>query len=229
MSNAVEGKAIVTYMIGDNEIKLSPKIVQEFIAGTESNITLQEFKLFAELCKVHKLNPFLKEAYCIKYGSAPATIVVSKDAIVKRAVNNPNYSGKESGIIVCDAQGVVKERQGCFVAPGETLLGGWCKVYRKDWEYPEFVSVSLQEVQQRKKDGSVNSMWESKSATMVEKVAKVRALREAFVDDLGGMFEADEMGINIPDNTYDSHNIIDQYEPGEDEIIDVKNASLDDF
>ena len=30
---------------------------------------------------------------------------------------------------------------------------------------------------------------------MVEKVAKVRALRETFIEELGGMYEADEMEI----------------------------------
>ena len=34
---------------------------------------------------------------------------------------------------------------------------------------------------------------------MIEKVAKVRALRETFVEDLGGMYDADEMDIDLPD------------------------------
>lgn len=34
---------------------------------------------------------------------------------------------------------------------------------------------------------------------MIEKVAKVRALREAFVEDLGGMYEADEMNVDLPE------------------------------
>ena len=33
---------------------------------------------------------------------------------------------------------------------------------------------------------------------MVEKVAKVRALRETFVEDLGGMYEEEEMDIRQP-------------------------------
>lgn len=33
---------------------------------------------------------------------------------------------------------------------------------------------------------------------MVEKVAKVRALRETFVEDLGGMYEAEEIQQEIP-------------------------------
>ena len=61
---------------------------------------------------------------------------------------------------------------------------------------------------------------------MVEKVAKVRALRETFVDDLGGMYEAEEMGINI-DNAAEHDvvkepEIIQQNEPIEEQqTIDV--------
>ena len=58
---------MVKYEIDGQEIKLTPKIVQEYIVGSEVQITNQEFKLFTELCKVRKLNPFLREAYLIKY------------------------------------------------------------------------------------------------------------------------------------------------------------------
>ena len=34
---------------------------------------------------------------------------------------------------------------------------------------------------------------------MVEKVAKVRALRETFVEDLGGMYEAEEVEQDLPE------------------------------
>lgn len=34
---------------------------------------------------------------------------------------------------------------------------------------------------------------------MIEKVAKVRALREAFVEDLAGMYEAEEMNVDLPE------------------------------
>lgn len=200
MSNDEQKSLAVIYHIGENEIKLTPKIVQDYIVGSGAAITLQEFKLFTELCKVQKLNPFLKEAYCIKYGSEPATIVVGKDVIVKRAVLHPMYDGKETGVIVMDASGNTTERQGCFVSPSETLVGGWAKVHRKDRTHPEYMSVSLDEVKAKKKDGTTNTNWSNKAATMVEKVAKVRALREAFVDELGGMYEATEMGVAYDDD-----------------------------
>ena len=50
----------------------------------------------------------------------------------------------------------------------------------------------------RKKDGSLNGQWSSKPATMIRKVAQVQALREAFPDTLGGLYTADEQGVDEP-------------------------------
>lgn len=202
MSNESKDKVqglVVKFEVEGQEIKLTKQIVQEYIVGTEAPITNQEFKLFTELCKVRKLNPFLREAYLIKYkAGTPAQLVVGKDAILKRAVLNPNYDGMECGIIVQKEDGSIEERQGTFKLGTEQLVGGWARVFRKDWTHPTYSSVSFNEVAQRKNDGSLNSNWSTKGATMVEKVAKVRALRETFVEDLAGMYEAEEIQQDIP-------------------------------
>ena len=209
------GELLVKYEVDGNEVKLTPSTVQEYIVGSNNpKITMPEFKFFTELCKARKLNPFLKEAYCIKYGNEPAAIVVGKDAILKRAILNHSYNGMESGVIVLTEDGEIKERQGTFKLDDEQLVGGWARVYRKDWEHPIYVSVSFSEVAQKKKDGSLNSNWRTKGATMVEKVAKVRALRETFIEDLGGMYEAEEMNIELPREDV----IIDQPEPETQEV-----------
>mgnify|MGYP003367150214 FL=1 len=202
MSNESKDKVqdlVVKFDVEGQEVKLTKQIVQEYIVGTEVPITNQEFKLFTELCKVRKLNPFLREAYLIKYkAGTPAQLVVGKDAILKRAVLNPNYDGMECGIIVQKEDGSIEERQGTFKLGTEQLVGGWARVFRKDWTHPIYSSVSFNEVAQRKNDGSLNSNWSTKGATMVEKVAKVRALRETFVEDLAGMYEAEEIQQDIP-------------------------------
>lgn len=190
---------VVKYEIDGQEIKLTPSIVQEYIVGTTAKITMPEFKLFTELCKVRKLNPFLREAYLIKYSEKqPASIVVGKDAILKRAVLNEQYDGMKSGIIVSNENMEVIERKGTFKLPSETLVGGWAEVFRKDWKNSIYCSVSLEESIQKKNDGTPNSNWTKQPATMIEKVAKVRALREAFVEDLAGMYEAEEMNVDLP-------------------------------
>lgn len=213
-TNENKNELSVIYEVEGETIRLTPSIVQNYIVGTDAQITLPEFKFFTSLCKARGLNPFLKEAYCIKFGNQPAQIVVGKDAILKRAIRNPNYDGLESGVIVkVNETGEIIERKGTFYdVETEKLVGGWAKVYRKDWKHPTYCSVSFAEVAQKKSGGMLNSNWASKGATMVEKVAKVRALRESFVDDLGGMYDAEEMGVNI-DNTPEPT------EPNEPEII----------
>ena len=183
----------VLYSIGDNEIRLTPNIVQNYIVGNDSKITLPEFKFFTELCRARKLNPFLKEAYCIKYGNQPAQIVVGKDVFLKRADAHPQYNGKETGVIIQTEAGEIVERHGCFVSANETLIGGWAKVYRKDREHPEYMSVSFDEAAGRKSNGELNSSWKRQGATMIEKVAKVRALREAFIEEFQGMYVEEEL------------------------------------
>ena len=71
-------------------------------------------------------------------------------------------------------------------------------MFRKDWDNSIYCSVSLSEAIQKKGNGEPNSNWSKQPATMIEKVAKVRALREAFVEDLGGMYEAEEMNVELP-------------------------------
>lgn len=206
MSNEKEKNELtVEYEVEGQKIKLTPSIVQQYIVGTNAKITLQEFKLFTELCKVRKLNPFLREAYLIKYKEGtPAQLVVGKDAILKRAVLNPNYDGIESGIIIKKEDGTIEERQGTFKLEEEELVGGWARVFRKDWTHPTYSSVSFNEVAQKTGQGQLNSNWANKGATMVEKVAKVRALRETFVEDLSGMYEAEEVEQELPVDTVET-------------------------
>lgn len=229
MSNTKETKQELTvvYEADGETITLTPSIVQNYIVGTDAKITLPEFKFFTSLCKARGLNPFLKEAYCIKYGKNPAQIVVGKDAVLKRAIKNPNYDGMESGVIVqVKETGEITERKGTFYLRDiENLVGGWAKVFRKDWQHPTYCSVSFDEVAQKKSDGSLNANWSGKGATMVEKVAKVRALRETFVEELGGMYEAEEMGVDFPNETApQKQEIIQQDEPIEVDATPVENV-----
>lgn len=187
MSNDV----VVKFNAGDEEVKLSRKIVQEYLTNG-APVTMPEFKMFTELCRTRKLNPFLKEAYIIKFGNQAAQIVVGKDAILKRAINHKDFNGREQGVIVLTTDGKVERRKGTFKLQDEELLGGWAKVYRKNWDFPTEITVSFDEVKQTKKDGSPNSNWATKGATMVEKVALVRALRETFAEELGGMIDESE-------------------------------------
>lgn len=223
----------VIYEVDGQEVKLSPKIVQKYIVG-EQAITEQEYKFFVELCKARNLNPFLKEAYLIKFKKdTPAQLVVGKDAILKKAIRHPKFDGREQGIIIQTESGEVVERKGTFKLKTETLVGGWAKAYRKDWSRPVEITVSFDEVAQRKNDGSLNSNWANKSATMVEKVALVRALRECFCEELGGMIDEDEVWEekDLSKSRVNQDEVIEQKEPEFTDVIEgaVEEVGLNDL
>ena len=44
--------------------------------------TQQEILMFLELCKAQKLNPFIRDAYLVKYGDQAANIIVGKDVFL---------------------------------------------------------------------------------------------------------------------------------------------------
>ena len=189
MSNALQ---LATYTLEGGQV-LSATTVKNYIAP---GATDQEILYFIELCKAQKLNPFVRDAYLVKYGNQPAQIIVGKDVFLKKAGENPNFNGLKAGIVVVDKNGDVKEREGSLKVPGDELIGGWCEVYLKNREYPTKCLVSLDEYIQKKKDGTVNSMWSSKPCTMIRKVAQSQALREAFPNELRGLYEKEEMGID---------------------------------
>jgi len=178
------------------EISLSSNIVKNYLVNGNGAVTDQEVKLFIALCSAQKLNPFIKEAYLIKYGSnQPAAMVVSKDVLQKRAEKHPQYNGKKAGIIVLSSTGEILHREGGFyLRESEKIVGGWCEVYRKDREIAERVEVNLDEYIGTKTDGSPNGQWAKRPATMIRKVAVAQALRETFTQDLQGMYSAEEFG-----------------------------------
>lgn len=197
------GKNEVIIRSNGSEFTLTPETVKNYlVSGDKDRVTMQEVVMFMNLCKFNGLNPWLREAYLIKFGSEPATIVASKEAFTKRAEGNPQFNGCEAGIIVLDGDsGDVIYRKGSLKLPDETLVGGYAEVWRKDREHSYRSEVSFDEYAGRKKDGSLNRQWASKPATMIRKVALVQALREAFPGTLDGMYAPEERGVEEPIDT----------------------------
>lgn len=209
----------VKYKIGDNEIKLTPSIVQNYILDKNSGkVTPSEFKTFCEICKTKLLNPFTREVFLIKFGNSPAQIVVSKQIILKRAVSNPKFDGLNSGIYVKTKDGVMEQRKGGILTQDEELLGAWAEVYRKGWKNPLFCSFSISEIRKSK-----NPMWLSMPCTMSIKTAICRACRDAFPEDLGGMYETDEI---LDDNYFNEETGFDAQSSLEESKNNLESESL---
>ena len=78
-SNALQ---LATYTLEGGQV-LNAETVKNYLVSGNGNITDQETMMFIELCKAQKLNPFIREAYLIKFGNSPANIVVGKDVFDK--------------------------------------------------------------------------------------------------------------------------------------------------
>jgi len=185
-------KGACSFQVAGQDVKLSYQIVRDFLTKGNGSVTDQDLTQFISLCKYNQLNPFLNEAYLVKFGSAPAQIIVSKEAFLKRADACPDYDGMQGGVIVQHGE-EIKELEGCFIKSGEKLVGGWAKIYRKDKKYPIVARVNLEEYDKKQ------SIWNDKKSTMIAKVAKVQALREAFPAQLGAMYTREEQIIQDAD------------------------------
>ena len=77
-----------------------------------------------------------------------------------------------------------------IVYEDEKLVGGWAKAYRKDRSRPFYEEVKLSEYDTKK------SLWATKPATMIRKVALVHALRESFPATFGSLYDESEVPVD---------------------------------
>ena len=189
----------ITFKANGEDVKLSPKMIKDYLVAGNGQVTDQEVVMFLSLCKFQHLNPFTRDAYLIKYGTSPATVVVGKDVLLKRAMRSEKFGGLSAGVIVVNTNGEVEEREGTFVLPEENLVGGWAKVLIKGYDLPFYSSVSMKEYSTGK------SNWLTKPATMIRKVAMAQALREAFPEEMSALYDQAEMGeIKVDSKSEDS-------------------------
>lgn len=203
------------FEVNGEEVKLTGKMVKSFLTSGNGDVSDQELVMFINLCKYQKLNPFLKEAYLVKFGSKDAQIIVSKEAFMKRAEAHPQYAGFEAGIIV-ERESALVEIEGAIKLEKDMIVGGWAKVFRKDRERPVSVKIAFQEFSKGQ------STWNSMPLTMIRKTAIVNAMREAFPDNLGAMYTEEEAGQNQPRQ-------VDPIDDVQKEIEDNANQQIIDF
>lgn len=133
-------------------------------------LTNAEFALFAEMCRATGLNPALKEIWAIKAGGR-LQLMTGINGFLKIANAHPQFDGME----------VTLEWD------GKQLVSSTVKVYRKDRRFPSVATAYLAEY------GKGTPIWKSMPSIMLSKCAKSLALREAFVNELGGLYTQEEM------------------------------------
>lgn len=196
-------QGIVRYTASDGtEVKLSPAIVAKYVLTGNGKASDKDVFSFLAKCRARGLNPLAGDAYMTSYrnrdGSTSTSVIVSKDYFVRTATQQSGFDGMRAGVVVASKRtGELTYREGSIVGKNsECLVGGWAEVYDKGRRFASRAEVSLDEYDQGR------SLWKSKPATMIRKVALVQALREAYPGAFGGIYDRDEMPepvIPIPD------------------------------
>ena len=210
LAKATQKSDMIKYNSNGEDVQISKSLIRaHLVSGNKEKVTDSEITMFLSLCKFQHLNPFIREAYLIKYGDNPATMVVGKDVLLKRAMRSDKFDGLTAGVIVVNTSGQVEEREGSFVIEGEKLVGGWAKVLIKGYSVPSYAAVSMKEYSTGK------SNWLTKPATMIRKVAVAQALREAFPEEMSSLYDTSEMDKAVLDKT------------GQ-EIVELESAPIDE-
>jgi phage recombination protein Bet len=173
------------------------KIRQTLNVGTATDVEVMNFM---ELCYFRKLNPFLREAYLVKFKGYPASNIVSKDVFINRLNSSPNCNGYEYGLIIKDKKtGKKSHNIGTFYEPDiETIVGAFCNIYVKNWQHPIKWSITRSEYDK----GTQN--WKTMPGVMLTKCVIVAAIRNFIPKETAGMYIEDEMNINYDNNNYNS-------------------------
>jgi phage recombination protein Bet len=144
---------------------------------------------FMLMCKAGGLNPYVGDAYLTGYDTKDGpefSLITAIQSLLKRAEASPEFDGIEQGVIV-ERNGQITERQGDLVLAGETLIGGWARVHRRDRKIPSYDSVNLDTFDKKR------SRWNTDPAGMIVKCAQASALRTAFPSTLAAMYCKEEM------------------------------------
>lgn len=153
------------------------------------DLTDSEFGILVQIGQATKLNPFLKEIWAVKYGTNPAQIFIGRDGYRKTAQENPDYDYHLVDAVYENDEfsienGEVKHKYS--IRDRGALVGAYCIVKRNSSTKTMFNFVDLTEYSTKK------SLWITKPATMIKKVAEAQGLRMAFQSLFAGTYDETE-------------------------------------
>ena len=189
-------------------IELTVDRVQRFLCvPTKSGKrpTTEQVIQYMMLCQAQSLNPWVRDAYLVGYDSKDGpsfSLITSHQAILKRAEASDQYDGMESGLVVKSGD-TITDRPGKILYEGEKILGGWCRVYRKDRRIPAYDSIQLNTY------NTGRSRWAVDPAGMIVKVAEAAALRKSYPSNLAALYCEEEMDHTTTGQTGDRPTIIE--------------------
>lgn len=182
----------------EDKIRLTIAIVRDTICTPTKSGVLPDDRYiikFMMLCQAQRLNPFAGDAYLVGYDGKNGpqfSMICALQSLLKRAEVSDHFEGMQSGIIVADSEGNLKEIEGDFYDKEQEVVGGWAKVFHgKRKGYPFYKRLRIEAFQ------SENKFWDKDAAGMICKCAEADALRSAFPTMLGGLYIAEEQTIPV--------------------------------
>ncbi|MDY7228873.1 phage recombination protein Bet [Hyalangium rubrum] len=178
-----------------------------------------EFALFIEQCKRSGLDPLLKEAFCVgrrqntgsrerpnwttRYEFQP-----SEAGMLARAERFPDFKGIQASAVYAEDEIIVDQGKGEVVHrfnPAKrkgALVGAWARVVREG-KLPVVVWLDFSGYVQQ------TPLWAKIPTTMIEKCARVAALRKAYPEAFGGLYVREEM----PAEEYEPSSVAEEPAP----------------
>lgn len=183
--------------VGGNKLTVTVGTVQRMI---NEHATYSECVLFLRKCQQYGADPLMGDMHLIKYSKDqkdPPAIVAGVGFFEKKAQLNKKFKGY--GLTYwMNSKGEWKDVHLDKTPPLACKKSAFVDGYvNEQWK-----TTHWDEAKGLKKDGSLKAIWLKMPATMIEKVCKVRLLRELFSADFGGLYSEDEdlqsPDMNIP-------------------------------
>lgn len=150
-------------------------VAQTLRATVARDTTPSEYWIFAQYCKTTGLNPLKNEIWCIKTRDR-MQLMTGINGYLAIANRHPMFDG---------IQTVINEQDG-------KVISATCRVWRKDRKYAHECTAYMSEFYKPGYNGK-KSTWDLMPRKMLEKVAKCHTLREAFPQEMNGLYTEDEM------------------------------------
>jgi phage recombination protein Bet len=168
--------------------------------------TNDELAMFLHVAKKAGLDPLQKQIWFVKRRQKVTkngreewedrvTIQAGVDGLQARALRMPDCEGIQAAVVYAKddfvfdkAKGEVLRHQGNpFGAQGE-IVGAWA-IVRRAGKTPFVALIRFSEYVDDR-----SFLWKNKPSVMIEKVARSTALRRAYPEDFGGIYDPAEMG-----------------------------------
>lgn len=157
-------------MTKELSINNSLEMLQTLRNTVAPGLTEPEFMLFAEMCRATGLNPATKEIWAIK-ANGRLQLMTGINGFLRIANSHAQFDGMEVS----------------FDWDGKQLVSCTVKVHRKDRKFPSVATAYWSEYSKK------TPVWAQMPTVMLSKCAKSLAIREAFIQELGGLYTAEEM------------------------------------